>query len=224
MTTGQAATSLQDQLDAFKVQLAGMVPPEVVATIGDDTAALLRSGIAAGILQVGERAPDFALPGATGATVRLGDLLARGPVVVAFYRGDWCPYCNLMLRAYQAIQPELAALGATLVAISPQTPDHSLTTAEKRGLRYLVLSDVGNAVARRYGLVFAVGEAARATYAAIGAGLPAFNGDDSWELPVPGTFVLDRAGTVHLAFADPDFTRRLEPAALLAAVRALGER
>ena len=166
-------------------------------------------------------APDFALPDALGATVRLAELLTRGPVALVFYRGEWCPYCNLALRAYQASLPEIERLGATLVAISPQTPDNSLTTVEKKGLTFPVLSDVGNRVARQYGLVFAIGEAARPVYAAIGADLPAFNGDASWELPMPGVFVIAPDGTVRFVAVEADFTRRPDPGTILTALRPL---
>lgn len=218
-----ATTSLHSQLDALKAQLAQMLPPEAFAAIGDDTAALVRSQIMAGALNEGAQAPDFALPDTLGATVRLAELLARGPVALVFYRGEWCPYCNLTLRAYQAVLPQIKQLGATLVAISPQTPDNSLTTVEKKGLTFPVLSDAGNRVARQYGLVFAIGEAARPTYAAIGADLPAFNGDASWELPMPGVFIVARDGTVGLAAVEADFTRRPEPDAILGALRDLAD-
>jgi peroxiredoxin len=132
----------------------------------------------------------------------------------------WCPYCNLQLRAYQAILPRIRELGATLVAVSPQTPDNSLTTAEQKGLTFPVLSDAGNEVARRYGLVFSLSETLRA----MSADLPAYNGDSSWELPMPGTFVIAPDGTVRLAFVDADWTRRLEPAAILGALRGLANR
>lgn len=107
------------------------------------------------------------------------------------------------------------------MAISPQTPDQSLTTAEKKGLTFPVLSDVGNVVARRFGLVYTVAEALRPLYLRVGSDLPAFNGDASWELPVPGTFIIDRDGAVQLAFVDADYTHRLEPAALLDGLRAM---
>jgi peroxiredoxin len=218
-----ATTSLQAQLDALKAQIAQLLPPEAYAAIGDDTAALIRSEIVMRALNEGAQAPDFALPDALGATVRLADLLARGPVALVFYRGEWCPYCNLALRAYQAALPEIERLSATLVAISPQTPDNSLTTVEKKGLTFPVLSDAGNRVARRYGLVFALGEAARPTYTAIGADLPAFNGDASWELPMPGVFVIAPDGTVRFVAVAADFTQRPEPGTILGALRDLAD-
>ena len=212
--------TLQDQIAAYQAQSAGRAPSEVSAAFANAIAQLVASGITENALKVGEQAPDFTLPDALGKSITLSQLLAKGPVVVTFYRGDWCPYCNLQLRAYEAILPSVHELGGELVAISPQTPDQSLTTAEKKGLTFPVLSDVGNVVARRYGLVYALAEELRPIYLRAGNDLPAFNGDESWELPVPGTFIIDRDGTVRLAFVDADYTHRLEPAALLDGLRA----
>jgi peroxiredoxin len=125
------------------------------------------------------------------------------------------------LRAYQKALPQLQELGATLVAISPQTPDHSLSTMEKQGLAFAVLSDVGNQVAREYGLVFTLDKVARALHAQIGADLPAYNGDDSWELPVTATFLVDQSMTVRLASVDPNFFHRLDPSFVLARLKEL---
>jgi peroxiredoxin len=220
MATADTST-LAQQIEEFQQNMSGRSPSDVGAALRAETERIIRSGVGAQAVKEGERAPDFALPDATGGKVQLADLLQRGPVVVTFYRGEWCPYCNLTLRAYLAVLPEITALGATLVAVSPQTPDNSLTTAEKKGLTFPVLSDVGNRVARQYGLVFALSAAARPFYTAIGSDLPAYNGDASWELPVPGTFVIASDGTVRLAFVDPDYTHRLEPAAIVAALRDL---
>jgi peroxiredoxin len=212
-------TTLADQIAAFNAALASQAPAEVLALFGGEIAALVHSGSAASGLQAGAFAPDFTLPNVDGRPITLSTLLAQGPVVLTFYRGDWCPYCNLQLRAYQAILPQIRDLGARLVAISPQTPDNSLSTAEKKGLTFPVLSDAGNAVARRYGLVFSLSETLRATGAH--APLPSYNGDEAWELPMPGTFVIAPDGTVCLAFVDADWTRRLEPAAILDVLRQL---
>lgn len=213
--------TLEEQIAAFKVQMAGMAPPEVVASVNKNIDELVKSGIAEQSLKVGAHAPDFTLPDVSGQQLTLSELLQQGPVVVTFYRGEWCPYCNLQLRAYQKILPQIKALGASLVAISPQTPDNSLTTTEKKGLTFSVLSDVGNKVAREYGLVFAIAEQYRALYANLGSNVPTFNGDSSWELPVPGTFIVAQDGTITLASVDADWTHRLEPAALLDGLRAL---
>jgi peroxiredoxin len=220
VTPSASDQSLQQQIVAFNKQLATQAPPEALAQFDAEIERVVRSGLAERSLRAGQQAPDFTLPDATGRQVTLSALLERGPVAVVFYRGEWCPYCNLMLRAYQGIQPQIRDLGATMVAISPQTPDNSLTTVEKKGLTFPVLSDRGNAVARRYGLVFAYSEEVRPLLTAFGSALPVFNGDDSWEIPVPGIFVIARDGTIALASVDPDWTKRPEPAAILESLRA----
>lgn len=219
MNDAVSATSLRDGIAEFTANMAKAAPPEVIATVGAELRRLAESGIAKSALRVGAKAPDFALPEAGGGTVSLSSLLAKGPVVVTFYRGGWCPFCDLQLRAYQQVLPTIHRLGAELVAISPQTPDYALSDVERKQLDFPVLSDVHNAVARRYGLVFVLSDTLKALQTAFGSPIPKFNGDESWELPVPGTFVLDRDGVVQLAHVDPDYTRRLEPAAILDALR-----
>ncbi len=199
--------SLREQIEAYQAELAGRVSPDALERTKARRAHLVESGIAKKSLKVGDSAPDFTLPDAYGQPVSLSDLLAHGPVVLAFYRGDWCPYCNLTLRAYQRILPEISAAQATLVAVSPQNPDHTLLTVENKELTYPVLSDVGNRVARLYRLVWSVPEDQRST----SARLPEYNGDDSWELPIPGTFVISSDGRIELASVDADWTHRLEP-------------
>jgi len=218
-------TPLQQQIDAYNAQARSRLP----TTLGDDLprqltspiAQLIASGAAERALREGERAPDFTLPDALGQPVTLSHLLQQGPVVLTFYRGAWCPYCNLELHAYQRALPHIQALGATLVAISPQTPDHSLAMVEQRELSFTVLSDVGNVVARRFGLAFTIDAAVRRAHRQVGADLPAFNGDASWELPMAGTYLVDRTGTVRLAFVDPDFMHRLDPSVIIARLKEL---
>ena len=216
MTNEIATSSLEVQIRAFHDQIRSQVPEEIATAVSIELAALARSGIANGALGVGAEAPDFALPDRHGQTVRLSALLARGPVVLTFYRGGWCPYCNLQLRAYQAILADIESLGATLVAISPQTPDYTVSTVDEKGLRFPVLSDVGNGVARKYGLVFVLSESLQDLQKKFGNEVPRFNGDSSWELPMPATFVISRDGVIRLASVDSDYRRRLEPAAILA--------
>ena len=169
----------------------------------------------------GAVAPDFRLPGVKGDLVSLTDLLQQGPVVVAFYRGGWCPYCNIQLRAYQAAMPEMTALGARLVAISPQLPEQSFSTAQADELTFEVVSDVGNVAARRFGLVYALPEELRAALRSNNKALPGINGDESWELPVPATYVIAQDGRIALAYIEVDYRKRLGPEAILDALRSL---
>ena len=192
-------------------------PPEVPAPPVE--AAATPEAAAVGALGVGAEAPDFALPNAMGREIRLSDLLARGPVVLTFYRGAWCPYCNTQLRDYQDVLGEIEEAGATLVAVSPQTPDGSMTMAERNGLAFPVLSDVGNAVSRTYGLVFEVDGRTRERYQAVGVDLAAVNGADAWELPVPATYVIDPDGRIGAAFVEADYTQRASARRVLDALR-----
>lgn len=209
--------SLREQIEAFQEQSAARTTPEVLERGKARRAQLVNSGLADKSLKAGETAPDFTLPDAYGRPITLSVLLARGPVVLTFYRGDWCPFCNLTLRAYQAALPEINALQATLVAVSPQDPDNTLLTVEHKELTFPVLSDVGNHVARQYRLVWSVPEDQRSA----SVKLPQYNGDDSWELPMAGTFVIAMDGTVKLASVDADWTHRLEPQVILATLRGL---
>jgi len=185
---------------------------------------LSASGILDRALKAGDRAPHFTLPDSKGGIISLVGALRHGPVVLSFYRGGWCPYCNLELHALQAALPDFAALGATLIAISPQTPDESLSTAEKNALAFAVLSDTGSATTRAFGIAFNLAEALRPIYAQFGQALPDRNGDDSWVLPLPATYVIDRDGTIAFAYVDADYRNRLEPATITATLAALARR
>lgn len=213
--------SLSQQLAEQHEGARSRMPSDVLAVLEAATAELAGSGLADRALDVGAPVPDFTLPDATGAPVSMEALLVDGPVVVSFYRGGWCPYCNLELRALQAALPDIEESGASLVAISPELPDSSLSTAERLALSFVVLSDVGNDVAQRFGLVFALPEPVRAVYERLGNDLPTRNGDDSYQLPVPATYVVAPDGTVAWRFVDADYTRRAEPADVLEALRAL---
>jgi peroxiredoxin len=170
----------------------------------------------------GDAAPDFTLPNARGVPVTLSKLLAKGPVVLVFYRGGWCPYCNLQLRAYQRALPELRALGASLVAVSPEAPDKSLSTTEKNALEFEVLSDVLGEAGRAYRLFFDLSDELKTLYAAGGNDLAQWNADGQWHLPMPATYVIGTDGQVALAYVDAESRNRLEPAEVVSALRALG--
>lgn len=214
-------TDLGQQLREQNEANRSRIPAEVLSVMDQATEEVAASGIAGSSLGVGARVPDFTLPDATGTKVALSSLLAEGPVVVSFYRGGWCPYCSTELRALQAKLPEIEAAGATLVAVSPQTPDNSMSTAEKLGLAFPVVSDEGNRVAETFGLVFTLPESLRKVYEGFGTDLPAANGDDTFRLPIPATYVIAPDGTVAWRFADADYTKRAEPDDVIAALRAL---
>jgi peroxiredoxin len=218
----EPSESLLEQTEKAKMDFINALPEEQRQVLGAAMERLMASDSGTGAKGVGDMAPDFALPRAVGGTQRLTGLLAQGPVVLSFYRGGWCPFCNLEFRALQARLPEMRELGATLVGVSPETPDQSLSTREKQALEFEVLSDVGNRVARDYGLVMIVDEAVRPLYLQWGIDIPSANGDDSYELPLPATYVIDSAGYIRAAHVDRDYTRRMEPEDIVAALQSLG--
>jgi peroxiredoxin len=213
--------NLTEELNQLKQQIQQQLPDDVKATMSQVAKDLVNSAIADRAVNVGDSAPNFTLPNAVGETVALQDLLQSGPVAISFYRGGWCPYCNLELRALQQALPQIRELGATLVTISPQTPDNSLSTAEKHNLEFEVLSDVGNQVAKQYRLVFELPESLRPIYEQMGIDLPAHNGDESFELPIPATYVVNSDGKIARAFVDADYKNRLDPQEIVAALRGL---
>jgi peroxiredoxin len=217
----QTVHSLSEQLGETVGAFMSSLPDDDAQIVGASFEKLHASHTGENAIAVGEIAPDFTLPGATGELINLHNKLNEGPVVLSFYRGGWCPFCNLELQALQALLPEIKALGANLIGISPETPDNSMTTAEKHQLEFDVLSDVGNKTARDYGLIFTVYEEMRPLYLKWGLDVPASNGDDSWELPVPATYVIDSNCVARAVHADKDYTKRMEPEQILAALRNL---
>ena len=212
------ATDLQEAEQSRRVKR----DPAMTAKMDAATADLAASGIVDNSLKVGDKAPDFALPNVKGNTVKLSEVLAGAPVVLSFYRGGWCPYCNIALQHLQQHLGAFEAQGAKLVTVSPQTPDASLSTAEKNALEFEVLSDAGNRVARDYGLVFTLSENLHGMYGnPDGINLAATNGDGSFELPVAATYVIQQDGTVAYAFADADYTRRAEPSEIVDVLKGL---
>lgn len=162
------------------------------------------------LLKQGDQVKDFVLPDAFGKKVTLSWLLKQGHVVLNFYRGGWCPYCNLELRALQRHLPEFKQWGAQLVAISPEAPDKSVSTAEKLNLDFLILSDLKSSVARQFGIAYPVPGYLRKTYEGFGLDLKAYNNTDTVELPIPATYVIDKNYTIRFAFANEDYTRRAD--------------
>lgn len=214
--------SLQDRLDAFKADFEGnKAPPEAVAVMRKATADLIASGQADRALKAGARAPDFELPDAHGALTRSADLLRRGPLVVTFYRGIWCPFCNMDLQAIEAAADEMRALGASLVAISPQTAPNRRKSERENALSFPILSDHGNALANTFGLRYRLPDGLIALYKSFGNDLTIGNGEDSWTLPMPARYVIARDGVIAYAEVNPDYTRRPDPSELLPVLQRL---
>jgi peroxiredoxin len=212
------STTLAAQLGDFKTGFKQRVAPERVAMMQAATATLRASGIEQRALQVGDKAPDLTLPDALGRPVRLGALWQDGPLVLLFYRGGWCPYCNLELRAWQQRLGELGQRGAGLVAVSPQTPDNSLSTAEKNELAFAVLSDSSLAAAEAFGVAFTLSPELVELYSRVGNDLPTLNGNGQWVLPVPATYVIARNGHIAYAHIEADYRDRAEPSDVLDAM------
>ncbi|HTZ01494.1 MAG TPA: peroxiredoxin-like family protein [Xanthobacteraceae bacterium] len=211
--------SLKQQLADYRAGWFQRVPAERQAAM-ERHIAELRNGLAKTALKAGDRAPPIVLGNAKGAIVDVKALLARGPVIVTFYRGGWCPFCNLELKAFQQILPEIKAAGASLVAISPEKPDDTLSTAEKNALDFEVLSDVGQTVGRAFGLVYVFSEELKQTYRQFGLDIPGKNGADEWALPIAATYVIGRDGRIVYAYTDADYRDRAEPADVLKALSA----
>jgi peroxiredoxin len=215
--------TIQEQSEQVKAASAGRLPAEVLETFARDQAAWLAKGSPADAVAVGDVLSDFTLPDAIGRAVSLSELVADGPAVLVFYRGGWCPYCNLALHQYQSeLLPRLASYGATLAAISPQKPDESLTTAEKHGLQFAVLSDSGARVAKQLGIAFEPAEDVLEAQRALGLDIRDGNAEGSPELPMPTVLIADSALTVRFADVQVDYTSRTEVPEILAALTRLG--
>jgi len=216
------AESLTSQLEARVARFKEMAPPERIAATEGAIAEIAASGILDRAIKKGDKAPDFTLGNAVGASVNLYEELAKGPVILTWYRGSWCPYCNIQLHSYQESLGVIAEARAQLVAISPELPDSALTWKEKEELEFAVLSDLGNEVARAYGVVYRIPDAISAGYVSGGRNdLTEYNGDDSLELPLAVTYVIDTDGTVVYSFVDADYRKRAETSEVVEAVTQL---
>lgn len=213
--------TLNAELRTFYEARQQQIPAGVREIMNRAGQELADSGQADRAATVGDKAPAFSLNSATGQAVALEDLLTEGPVVLTFYRGAWCPYCNIALRSLQQHRADIAARGARLVAVSPQIPDESLALTEKQELAFDVLSDLGSITAKQYGLAFDLTDDLAAVYDKLGFDLQRVNAGHPRTLPLPATYVIDRNGTIRWAFVNTDYTTRAEPADILAALDAL---
>ena len=214
------ARSLREIFAERKELIAKYVPSETQAIHARVVAELKERHLAANVLPVGAKATEFTLQDHDGKAVSSSVLIAKGRLVLCFIRGRWCPFCVGQMEAMNLIVPEIESVGATLIAISPQTVKQSFFMRDQHKLRFSLLSDAGNQVAWQFGLTYRVPEAQEAIYRRAFVNLPFTNGDESWELPIPATYILDCDGTVLYASANEDYTDRPEPADILRVLRA----
>ncbi|MGA8108914.1 MAG: redoxin domain-containing protein [Acidobacteriaceae bacterium] len=212
---------LQDQLDEITAQTRTLVQPERLAIGERAIQELFASGIEDRLLPIGSQAPAFSLPDFSGKMVRSSDLLALGPLVIDFFRGRWCPYCVTELETWRDLYPGLRERGTMVIGVSPQTQRQSDFTASQHGIPFPLLADPGCAVAERYGLVWTLPEYVQRYYRSILLNVPFINGDESWKLPVPATYVIDQDGKILFAEVHADFRVRPEPEDVLRALPAL---
>lgn len=213
--------SLAGELSAVYENFHKNAPPHIVEATTTANADHKASFQPDSAIQVGDTLPEFCLSDAVGKEVKSADLLAHGPLLINFYRGEWCPFCNLALASMQKHLDEFKAKGVTLVAISPELPNQSLTTTQKHDLKFPVLSDVGNKFARQLGIIFKQPDILRPVFEAFGHDLKTRNGDDSLEVPLPATLLVDQKGVVRNAYIETDYSKRLEPSTALEWIDAL---
>ncbi len=208
--------SLQARLDAFKADFEAGKPPysvprSVIETMHRATVELIASGAAQRARKAGDVAPSFSLKDPEGNVVNSSDLLKRGPLVLSFYRGIWCPYCNMELQALEAAKPEFDKYGASLIAISPQTTPNSRKSVRQNKLSFPILSDVKGKVGAAFGLRFNLPDYLVELYKQLKNDLTTFNDDPSWTLPMPARYVIGQDGVILYSEVNPDYTRRRDP-------------
>jgi peroxiredoxin len=212
----EMAETLSEQLADYRAGWRARVPADRQALMDQHVAHLAATGTDRGARQVGDHAPPICLLDQHGKMFDVAILLAKGPVVVTFYRGGWCPFCNLELKAYQAILPRIAAAGASIVAISPEKPDDTVSTAEKNALSFPVLSDVGQAIGRAFGVVYTLTDEVRQVYDGFKLDIPLKNGaPDDWSLPLSATYVIGADGAILFADTRVDYRERTDPLEVL---------
>jgi len=215
------AESLESQLKVKREASKSKTPKEIKKKMHKGVQTLKESGLADKALGKGKKMPPLNFLNANKKRIALYDYLEKGPVVLTFYRGSWCPYCMLELKAYQALVKDFEKYGATVIAVSPDLPMVSKKTKDKNGLEFLVLSDVNNRAAKLIGLSFKVDDDTRAIYKNFGINLSKNQGNDENTLPMPGTYVIDKKGMVQFSYVDPDYTKRAEPSEVLKVVKSL---
>lgn len=214
------AQKLQDKLGEMASRFAASSPAQRRAAFAEGIDEVRRSGLIGTAKNVGDTAPEGELQSLAGEAVSLDSTWAEGPVVITFYRGGWCPYCNVTLQALQASLNDIEGAGAKLVAVTPEIDAKASETVAKNGLSFTVLTDPNNAIAREFGIVFPLAEAILPIYRD-GLKLAEYNGNENYELPLAATYVIDTEGVIRWSFLDADYKKRAEPADIVAAVKAL---
>jgi peroxiredoxin len=222
MSTENTKNGLQATLDNAKKTWEAKAPEQIKESFAEGIGDVVSQNVIANAKNNGDVAADFTLTNATGKEVQLSDYLKKGPVVLTWYRGGWCPYCNMTLHYLQEQLPNIQLKGANLLALTPELPDKSISTTEKHQLQFEVLSDVGNKVAKQFGIVFKLTDAVAEIYQK-GFDLHGFNGDESDELPLAATYVIDQNGVIVYTFLDAEYTRRAEAKDILAALDSIGK-
>ena len=206
---------LKDEINKMQEEMLPQIPEDALKLLFGKTEELINSGIAERTLNEGDEIPQINLPNAVGKTINVNSMLKDGPVVISFYRGAWCPYCNLELKALQQALPEIKSLGARLIAISPNTPDNSISSIEKHGLEFEVLTDTGNKVAKEFRLVFNLAEELRPIYQQFNFDIPKYSGNESWDIPIPANYIVNTDGKIVHSFVNADYTQRMEPTEII---------
>ncbi len=212
--------SIKQELRELQANLEQQLPPELVEKIDKVTADFEQQGLGDKALKVGDTLPDASLSDQNGNSVTLSTLLSKGPTIISFYRGGWCPFCNLELRAYQDLLGDIKGSGGQLIAVTSEKPDNSLSTIEKNELAFPVLTDAGNAFAKAVGIAYEFPEELIAMYRdSFGLDLPGINDQSGWSLAIPATYVVDQNGRIVLASVERDYRTRSEPSEALAALQ-----
>lgn len=210
--------NLTEQLTEKRTNSAKVIPAEKRAIMMNSTAYLKSQNLSKNALKTGQNFPSFTLKNVENQSVSLADFKADF-LVISFYRGGWCPYCNLELKALQNILPELKELNGELIAITPETPDNSLTTSEKNELTFSVLSDIDNAYAKTLGLVFQLPKDLQDVYNDFGIDVKKHNENINFELPMPATYIVNKDRQVIYSFVPEDYTERLDPETILEVIK-----
>lgn len=219
--TSQNENRIQKSLNERLSEIQNQADKEIIVLVKEQTAMLLEEGTVERAIKKEDNMPSFNLPDQVGSMVYSDDLLKKGNIILSFYRGAWCPFCQEELRELQIYLPEFRKRNTSLVAISPQTPDNSLTMAQKIMLEYKILSDQGNNIANKFGIVFKVPDSYLIKIKTMGVDMAKFNGDSSNKLPIPATYVVDTTGKIRFSYIDPDCTKRCEPEEILKALDSL---